>query len=76
MLNRFDSDANYLTHDIIHVYGSQIDNVQEELMSQLRNPLFCDIEVRTFSISVDGDTYGLIVDVEKECVHLQPHSQI
>lgn len=76
MLYRFDSDANYLTHDIRHVDGSQIDNVQEELMSQLRNPLFCDIEVRTFSISVDGDTYGLIVDVEKECVHLQPHSQI
>ena len=76
VLYRFDADGNYLGHDLQRTDRTQTETVKAELLTKLENPTYCDIAVRPFAISVDGVNYGLLVDAEDECVHLQPHSQI
>ncbi len=76
VLYRFDADGNYHHHQIRRTDATGAAAVRRELLAELQNPCNCDIRVKPFTLSVDGVEYGLIVDAEDECVHLQPHSQI
>lgn len=76
VLYRFDADGNYLGHELQRTRGKQAEAAKAELLATLDTPTCCDIAVRPFFVSVDGMKYGLVVDADSECVHLQPHSQI
>lgn len=76
VLYRFEADGRYLDHVVRRTDRTQSEAATTELLSKLENPEFCDIAVRPFCVSVDGESYGLLVDTEDECVHLQPHTQI
>lgn len=76
VLYRFDADGIYLDHNVRRTDSTQAEALKTELLVKLESPVFCDIAVRPFSVSVDAVNYGLLVDAEDECVHLQPHTQI
>ena len=51
---------------------------RDEMVASLEKPVFCDIEVKLFSVQVDGFTFGL-VDASKpeenyESIHLLPNN--
>ena len=76
VLYRFDADGNYLSHELKRTDGTQTETAKTDLLATLDTPTCCDIAVRPFVVSVDGVKYGLLVEADSECVHLQPHSQI
>lgn len=82
VLYLFDSDGNYLKHE--SWYAGTTATLDEEILEAKRDEMlaelgeinFCNIAVRPFSVQIDGITFGLIDDKEKEMVTLQPSSQI
>jgi len=78
----FDKDGNHLVTN--HWYGgttSEIDqSVMREKLEQMINELgetkFSDIEVKPFQTIIDGFIFGLVPNEENETVNLQPSSTI
>ncbi len=76
ILYRFDANGNYIQHKLRRTTPSDVDDVKTELFNTIKNPKLCDISVRPFDVSIDGETFGLVVNETGETVELQPHSQI
>jgi hypothetical protein len=81
LLYLFDKDGNLL--NAAHHFAGTTNDIQfditskiEEMISELGEYEFCDIEVKPFSIKIDGYTFGLIPNESSEMIELQPGNTI
>jgi hypothetical protein len=78
----FDKNGNHLVTN--HWYAgttsetdeSEIRERLEQMINELGNVEFCDIEVKPFQTVIDGVVFGLVPNDEHESVELQPSSTI
>ena len=80
ILYLFDQKGKYLEHKY---WSTELDNERqntneklEEMVAELGQVIFCDIEVETFEISIDGIKCGLIPDEKSESIDLYPSNTI
>jgi formate hydrogenlyase regulatory protein HycA len=82
VLQTFDNDGTYLTTKFffagftIDTYGQSLFDKVEDMVSELGEVVYQDIEIRLFQTVIDGITFGLIVNEENEMITLQPSSTI
>lgn len=82
LVHTFDKDGNYLTTKYWfagftnEVNQQQLEGKVEELVRELGDIVFEDIELKIFQTQIDNIIFGLIVDEEAEMINLQPGSTI
>ena len=82
LVHTFDKDGNYLTTKYWFagltkdINEQQLEDKLEELVTELGNIVFQDIEIKLFQLQIDNITFGLVVDKETEMINLQPSSTI
>jgi len=81
ILHTFDSDGNYIATR--HWSGlatetddQQLDSKLQEMVSELGDINFQDIEIKIFQIQLDNIIFGLVADEESEMINLEPSSTI
>ncbi|MFK7772968.1 MAG: hypothetical protein AB8F94_12555 [Saprospiraceae bacterium] len=77
----FDKVGNFL--GIEYQFAGTTDSIQfdmgsklEEMVGELGEIEFCNIEVKPFQIEIDGSLFGLIPNKESEMIELQPSNTI
>ena len=81
LVHTFDKDGNYFTTNYwssltIDTSEQQLEDKLEEIIAELGEVDFQDIEIKIFQTELDNITFGLIADEEKEMINLQPSSTI
>jgi hypothetical protein len=81
LLHRFDNDGNYLETKhwsgfTTEVAGQVLDDKLQEMVYELREIEFQDIEIGLFQTQIDDMVFGLILDEENSTICLQPSSTI
>ncbi len=81
LLHTFDTDGNYLTTKYWSGLATERDDSQlesklQEMVSELGNISFQDIEIKIFQTQLDNITFGLVIDEESEMINLQPSATI
>ena len=81
LLHTFDIEGNYLTTKhwsglVTEINEQQFEDKLQEMVSQLGDIEFQDIEIKLFQIQLDNLTFGLLVDQESKMINLQPSSTI
>lgn len=82
ILHLFDKEGNCI--DTKHWLGGTTNKVSDETLDLKLNEMgiklgeleFCDIEVKLFQTSIDGEVFGLIPHEESGFIELQPNSTI
>ena len=82
VLHTFDKDGNHLTSEHFKcgtskdVTDKMLHDKLEEMVYLLGAIEFKDIEVKTFRLTIDDISYGLVPDENNEYINLEPNSQI
>jgi len=81
LVHTFDKGGNYLTTKYWSGLATEIDDQQledklQEMVSELGNIDFQDIEIKIFQTQLDNIIFGLVIDEESEMINLQPSSTI
>ena len=81
LLHLFDKDGNYLSTKYWSGLTTEINDQQlkdklQEMVSELGDIYFQDIEIKIFQTHLDNVIFGLVVDKESEMINLQPSSTI
>jgi formate hydrogenlyase regulatory protein HycA len=82
VLHTFDNDGNYLSTkhvlagSVAETKGFPLDHYLKTMVNELGDITYKDIEIKLFQTTIDGITFGLIVDKETEMINLQPSSTI
>lgn len=81
LLHLFDKDGNYLSTKYWSGLATEINDQQlkdklQEMVSELGDIYFQDIEIKIFQTHLDNVIFGLVVDKESEMINLQPSSTI
>jgi formate hydrogenlyase regulatory protein HycA len=80
ILYLFDKNGKFLEYRYwstdIDIDRHKTTNQLEKMVSELGQVTFCDIEVETFEINIDGTKCGLIRNEETESVDLYPSNTI
>lgn len=81
VVHTFEKDGSYLTTNYwysltIDTNEKQLEDKLQEMVSELGDIDFQDIEIKIFQIQIDNVTFGLVADQESEMINLQPSSTI
>lgn len=82
VLHLFDTEGNYLETRHWHggttnqVADSTLDSKLKNMISELGEVVYCDIEVKLFQIEMDGEVFGLVPEDQYGFIELQPNSTI
>ena len=58
------------------VADSTLDSKLKNMISELGEVVYCDIEVKLFQIEIDGEVFGLVPEDQYGFIELQPNSTI
>jgi len=81
LIHTFDNDGNYISTKHCSCILAELGDVSladklEEMVADLGDFEFQDIEIKIFQTKIDDIIFGLVVDEETEMINLQPSSTI